>query len=181
MDTKLQERLISELSRPELLWKQSPNHDSQERAMLRWVPIASLTDERIQLGLSSDASWVRAASQSVIVFRSEKPCVFLLPILEVDLEDVRRLLEHGLQEKGLSREFVRVFPFEHVVITGLESHSEHWAGLALKWAEQLATSVGLQSALDALIDKGPTQQLRHAAQKLRARQRSSAAGQNEPL
>jgi hypothetical protein len=56
--------------------------------------------------------WVRAASQSVTVFRSEKPCVYLLPILEVDLDDVRRLLERGLQEKNLSREFVRVFPFE---------------------------------------------------------------------
>jgi hypothetical protein len=180
MNTELRERLLPELSRPDLVWKQSPNHESHKGAALRWVPIANLTDARIELGLSSDAFWLRATSQSTTVFSSNKPCVFLLPILEVDLRDVRRSLEHGLQENGLSGNFVRLFPFECVVITGLESHSEHWAGLALKWAEQLAVSSRIQSALDALIAKGPTQRLRHAAQKLRARQRGSAAGENEP-
>jgi hypothetical protein len=96
--------------------------------------------------------------------------------LEVNLDEVRQLLGHGLQARGLSTEFVKVFPFEDVVATGLESHSERWVGLALKWAEQLDAS-RLQNALGALATNGSTQKLRHAAQKLLARQRKPGTGE----
>jgi hypothetical protein len=107
----------------------------------------------------------------VIVFLPDKPCVFLLPVLEVGLEEVRCRLEQGLQASGLSAEFLKVFPFEDVVVTGLESHSEHWISLALKWAEQLPATSRIQSALQALRFTGPTQKIRHAAQELLAQQR----------
>jgi hypothetical protein len=173
MNRELQERLFAELGKQELPWKTSPNHETEAQALLRWLSIANLTAARIELGLSSDARWVRATSQSVTVFRHDKPCVFLLPVLEVDLGEARRALEQGLQARGLSTEFVSVFPFEDVVTTGLESHSEHWIGLALKWAEQLPVSSKLQSALQSLASNGPTQKARHAAQKLLAQQRRS--------
>jgi len=57
-----------------------------------------------------------------------------------------------------------------VVCTGLESHSERWAALALKWAEQLPTSPKLQTALRVLSTNGPTQKLRHAGQNQLAQQ-----------
>ena len=181
MNRELKPQLLDNLGRPGWPWKTSQNHDSQERAMLQWLPVADLAAARIQLGLSSSASWVRATPQSVTVFEPDKPCVFLLPVLELDLNEVRRLLERGLQETGLSTEFLKTFPFEDVIVTGLESQSERWSSLALKWAEQLPVSTRLQSALDALITAGPTQTLRHAAQKLRARQRRTAAGESGPV
>jgi hypothetical protein len=90
--------------------------------------------------------------------------------LELALDEMRRLLEQGLQATGLTTEFVAVFPFEDVVTTGLGSSSERWAGLALKWAEQLHTSPKLETAINSLANHGPTQKLRHAAQKFLARQ-----------
>ena len=177
MNRELYARLVGELGKPGLLWETGQDHESQERATLQWLPIAKLTDARIELGLSSNASWVRATPQSVTVFRSDNPCVFLLPVLEINPDELRQLLGHGLQARGLSTEFIRVFPFEVVVATGLESHSERWAGLALKWAEHLDASSRLQNALGALATNGPTQKLRHAAQKLLARQRKSGTGE----
>lgn len=171
MNRELHTRLLGELNRPGLPWETGQNHESQGRAILQWLPIANLTEARIQLGLSSDASWVRATPQSVTAFRSDKPCVFLLPVLEVGLEETHRQLERGLHASGLSTEFLKVFPFEDVVATGLESHSERWTSLALKWAERLPTSSKLLRALQTLGTNGPTQEIRHAAQKVLARQR----------
>ncbi|GEM_PF-2814369 len=180
MNNELHQKLLAELSRPGLPWKTSPNRETQEQAALQWLPIANLTEARIELGISSDARWVRVAPQSVTTFSPEKSCVFLLPVLEVQLEDVSRRLERGLQASGLSSEFLKVFPFEDVVAAGLESHSEHWTSLALKWAEQLSASSKLLRALQTLRTNGPTQPIRHAAQKLLARQRRSG-GEDEGL
>jgi hypothetical protein len=93
--------------------------------------------------------------------------------LEVTLDEARRLLEQGLLATGLSTDFIAAFPIEDVVVTGLESPSEHWSALALKWAEQLPPSPKLQTALQSLVTHGPTQKLRHEAQRLLARQRRS--------
>jgi hypothetical protein len=173
MNDELHKRLMAELSRPGRPWKTSPNHESQKEATLQWLPIVNLTAARIELGISSDARWLRATSQSATVFSPDKSPVFLLPVLEIEFSEVRHLIEHGLQARGLSTEFVRMFPFEDVVCTGLESHSERWAALALKWAEQLPTSPKLQTALRVLSTNGPTQKLRHAGQNQLAQQRNT--------
>ena len=173
MNRELQHRLQAELGRPGLAWKSSPRHESQEQTTMRWLPVANPPAARIELGISSDAWWVVPAPQSVTELRPDTPCVFLLPVLEVTLDEARRSLAQGLRAIGLTTEYLAVFPFDDVVATGLESSSERWAGLALKWAEQLPTSSRLQNALRSLISHGPTQKLRHAAQKLLARQRGS--------
>lgn len=170
MKEKLQEQLRAELARQGLTWKASPDYDDQLKSQIQWLPVVNLTAARIELGLSSDGHWVVAAPQSVWAFTPDKSCVFLLPLLEVEPDEARRLLKRGLEANGLSAEFLKVFPFEAVVATGLESHSERWTSLALKWAEQLPASLKLQSALQTLRTGGPTQKIRHAAQKLLARQ-----------
>jgi hypothetical protein len=170
MNQELQSRLLSELGRLGLPWETGENHDVHGQGTIQWLPIANLTQARVQLGVSSGASWVRATPQSIAVFSSDTPCVFLLPVLEVALDEARRLLECGLQVNGLSTDFLKAFPFEDIVATGLESNSERWTSLALRWAEQLPTSSKLQRALQTLKANGPTQKVRHAAQKLLARQ-----------
>jgi hypothetical protein len=173
MNQKLQEELRAELTRPGLAWKTSPDYEDQLRTELQWLPVVNFAVARIELGLSSDGRWVVVAPRSVCAFSPDKPCIFLLPVLEVDLEEARRHLEQGLLANGLSTEFLKIFPFEDVVATGLASHSERWASLALKWAEQMPTSPKLQSASQMLRSDGPTQKIRHAAQKLLAQQRRS--------
>jgi hypothetical protein len=99
----------------------------------------------------------------------ETPCVFLLPVMEVNLAEVRQLLISGLKSIGLSPEFVKLFPFEDIIATGLESHSERWTSLALRWAQQSEASARLRTALGILATNGRTQKLRHSAKKLLAR------------
>lgn len=169
MEHNLHTRLLHELDRAGLPWEKSQNHDPSERNVISWIPIAALANARIELGLSSDGSWVRKGSESVIVFESQTDYVFLLPVLEVNLDDLRQILGRGFQGRGLAPEFVQSFPFNEVVATGLESHSEHWVDLALKWAEQLDLSVLVKNALSSCASGGPTQRLRQAAKKLIAR------------
>ena len=175
MSREEQKRLLTELNRLGLAWMTTPSHETQGQTALRWLPVTNLAAPRIQLGLSSDARWVRATSASVTEFTEDKTCVFLLPVLEIALDEAKRLLAQGLQARGLSAEFLAAFPFESVVAEGLKSHSEHWTSLALKWAEQLPASTKLQSALHSLASSGPTQKLRHAAWKMLARQRESCS------
>ncbi|MEI7731572.1 MAG: hypothetical protein WCO56_18505 [Verrucomicrobiota bacterium] len=175
MNQELQQRLLAALARPGLAWKTSLNHEIHEQASLQWLPIANVTTANIELGIASDACWLRATSHSVTRFSEGKPCVFLLPVLEVEIHELVRLFEYNLQKKGLSTEFVKTFPFEEVVSTGLESHSEHWTALALKWAEQLPPSSKLQASLSVLASNGPTQKIRQAGQKLLAQQQKPRA------
>lgn len=181
MNREIQEHLLAELSRPGLSWQTGPSHDTQAKATLRWLPIVNLAVPRIELGLSSDAYWVRIAPQSVSEFRPDMLPVFLLPVLEVPFVEAQRLFREALQTRGLSKDFLAVFPFEQVATTGLESDSEHWASLALEWAETMPSSQQLQDALQTLVRHGPTQELRHAAQKLLARHRKSLTEGNQQL
>jgi hypothetical protein len=172
MNIELQSKLIQALASADMLWRADWRYGSPSKPMLKWVSVTRLDKPRIELGLSSEAGWVRITEAAVTEYKPGKPCVFLLPVLEIDLGDAHRALEQGVQARGLSTEFITVFPFEEVVATGLESHSEHWAGLALKWAEQMPSTPRLQNALQTMTKSGPTQKLRHAAQKLVTRHSS---------
>jgi hypothetical protein len=89
--------------------------------------------------------------------------VFMLPILELPLDHFRHLVTEALRQHHLTAGFLSVFPFQEVVRTGLESMSEHWAGLALNWARRMDSNDGLRDSLKILAEHGPTQQLRHQA------------------
>jgi hypothetical protein len=169
MNRELRSRLISELQHAQLAWQTSPRHDVASRLSVRWFPVANLTAARIQIGLSIDGWWVVPGSQSVTEFTPGTPCVFLLPVLEVSLDGANRALLEGLQQAGLSGDFIALFPFEAVVVCGLESLSQQWARLALIWAEELPASDKLRCALELARTRGPTQEIRHAAQRLIAR------------
>jgi hypothetical protein len=168
MNRELRQTLVADLKRLNLPWQISSGQNEQEE--LRWIRIANLHIARIEIGLSSDAQWLRIGPHSVTRFSNGKPCVFLLPILELPFDEAFRLLERGLHAHQLSSEFLKLFPFEDVVVTGLESDSEHWTSLALKWVEQRPLSDKLMHALQMLKQNGPTQKVRHAAQKLATRE-----------
>src|SRR5262249_23680775 len=97
------------------------------------------------------------------------PCVFLLPVLELPLDEVQKSLEAGLRAHGLSGAHLSTFPFVDVTTLGLQSHSENWINLGLIWAESLPASRPLTEALQTLTSDGPTQKTRHAAQRALAK------------
>lgn len=171
MNDELHQRLLAELSQLGLPWETSQNHAANLDNRLRWLPIANLVVVRLSLGISSSAWWVALGPASVTEFKPATSCVFLLPILEISIEEARRVLEEALQAKGLPKDFLKVFPFDRIVTTGLEGHSERWATLALGWARALPESRELRTALEALAADGPTQKLRHAAQKVLSQNR----------
>ncbi|WP_437314749.1 hypothetical protein [Sorangium sp. So ce385] len=134
--------------------------------MIRLTPVALLETARLDLGVSSDGWWVRIGDESAREFSLGKDCVYLLPILEVTPVEARQRLLEGLRAKGISEEFIELFPFEDVVATGLASQSQHWAALALGWVRIIGRSPKVERALAALADSGPTQKLRHEARRL---------------
>lgn len=173
VNTELQQRLIAELRRPGLSWKDSRDHVTNSDNYVRWIPVANLPAARLELGLSLNAMWVRVGSGSVTEFIPDKPCVFLLPILEIPFEEAHRLLMESLQAIGLSKDFLLTFPFEDILITASDSHSERWANLMLGWAKEMPNSTRLQAALERLAADGPTQKIKHSAQQLLVRQRKA--------
>jgi hypothetical protein len=164
MDPDRRRQLAAELGGAAIPWKTVSG--MVEGSVIRWTPIASLETARLDLGISSNGWWVRGTEQTAKEFPTGQDCVFLLPILESAPIDVRQRLLDGLRARGLSEEFVDLFPFEDVVVAGLESQSEHWASLALRWAKIIGRSSRVERALAELADSGPTQKIRHASRRL---------------
>lgn len=173
MDSEIHEQLLSELRRPHIVWRRGARHGSAGSEPIDWIPISNIHQASIQLGLSSDGRWVRVTPRSVIEMRDEEPAVFMLPVLEVTLGEFQRLIEEGLKYQGMGGQLFGTFPVQEVTITGLESHSEHWEDLALKWAPHLTLTPRLRVALEKLARQGATQQLRHAARKMVAGSKSA--------
>jgi hypothetical protein len=171
MREEVRQKLLAELNQPGLPWQTGQNHAAKDKP-LRWIPVADLTAVRLQLGISAHAWWVVIGPGSVTEFSPGTPCVFLLPVLEVPLEEARQLMKKALSEKGLPKDLIDTFPFEGVVCTGLSSHSERWASLAIEQVKTLPHSPELGAALGALAKNGPTQALRHGAQKVIAQLQS---------
>jgi hypothetical protein len=170
---EMREKLATKLSKLELPWQVGRIHAPGE-SPLRWIPVIDLKEARLRLGISSGAWWVVIGPGSITEFKPDVQPVFLLPILELPLEKVRRLIEEALQANSLPRELINIFPFEDVINTGLKSHSERWASLALERAKTWTFSSGLAAGLEALAKSGPTQKLRHGAQKVIADYRRAA-------
>ncbi len=164
----LQKQLLALIEELCPQWQAFPRHDTENKAILRWLPVAYIAAAKIQLGISSDAYWVRLTPQGAMEFKSDSSFVFLLPMLEIPFHEVIELIGNGLKQHGLSIKFLKGFPSENIAITGLSSCSEHWADLALNWTEQLPPTSNIQSALQTLAQGGPTQRLRHKAQKFLA-------------
>ena len=163
MDRNLQSELQA---RKDLPWQTGQRHESSQPALIRWVLVADIPTARLQLGLSEFGRWVRASKTSVSEFEAGSSCVFLLPVLEMKADDIRRVLGEGLRGLGLPEGDAESFPFEDVVLTGLTSGSENWSNLALNWVRQIGVSDRMREALQVLAQNGPTQAIRHASMRI---------------
>lgn len=165
MINALKKKLLVELISLDIPWVKK-NECNSERNDLNWLPVAELSDGRFLLGLTDKGLWARSTESCAQTVSDETMCVFLLPMLEDPPEVVRGKITEGLKLYGLSEEFVDIFPFEKVVMTGLKSQSEYWSDLALKWASFVPRPNNLEAVLEVLSKTGETQKIRHMARKI---------------
>lgn len=161
----LREKLLMRLVGLDVPWVRKVEYDS-EGADVIWLPVAKLAGDRFLLGLTRTGFWARSTESGVQAVKDETNCIFLLPILESPPEVVRSKLIEGLKLYGLSEEFIDTFPFEKVVMAGLNSQSEYWSSLALKWVLFVSNPHVFKAELEALSESGETQRIRHAAKKI---------------
>lgn len=156
--------LLSGLRATQTIWKDAIG--PQEGSIIRWCPVADLESARLCVGLSFEGRWAAGCERTAREFCVEGDAVFFLPVLDVAPAYLHDQLLKGLTSRGISEEFVKMFPFEDVMVTALQSSSEHWASLALGWANASEGSAKVLAALGVAADGGPTQSIRHAARRL---------------
>jgi len=147
-------------------WIVGHRHGASLNEEVRWTKVVELPAIRLQIGLSSQGWWVVPGPASVTEFMPGVKPVFLLPILEMEPEAVDDAIRGGLSVLGLPEPLLTRFPFEEVVVTGLNGTSEQWINLGLRWASSLPSSDKLINALKQTAENGPTQKIRQVAQKL---------------
>ncbi|MBJ9978334.1 hypothetical protein IAE35_23180 [Pseudomonas sp. S75] len=165
MISSLSEKFLREIAILDIPWVKKNQYDC-EGAHLHWLPVAKLCDDRFLLGLTMAGFWARLTTSGVQELRNEKNCVVFLPMIEGSPKKVRQKIIEGLKNYGLSEEFIGSLPFEEIVMTGLESQSEYWCGLALKWVLAIESSYVFKSVLEKISEAGETQKIRHTARKI---------------
>ncbi len=161
------------LQNANLRWFCSPKYGAGEASSLQWIPVGELAEARMRIGLSEDGEWVRIEPASVAVFRDSGP--LFLPVLAMRFNEIREILREGIQAMGIPEAIEETFPFEDVVLLGLESGSEYWVRLATDRVLKLLPSARIIESLVDSSERAPTQQLRHRAKKLAARMRRRLA------
>jgi hypothetical protein len=79
-----------------------------------------------------ESGWVMIHDGRAISLEQYKNCIFLLPLIELELAKAIALVPmDGIQVNStLAR-----FPFENIIRLALEEHSDYWVNLALNWIE----------------------------------------------
>lgn len=148
------------------LWRFSALRDSEHIKVL-WLSVANLHSKGLVVGLTDDGYWVEGIGNRVIRFSEEIMPVPLLPCLERPQAEVASSLVAGLEAAGLSQEISEYFPFERIVLCGLNIGLDSWAALSLQWLETMPPSKKLADALSVVTNsKWASQKVRHAAKRL---------------
>ncbi|MGY3295631.1 hypothetical protein ACVWY1_000049 [Pseudomonas sp. TE6288] len=97
--------------------------------------------------------------------------VWLLPLLEKPLEQAAQQLPRALKALGEKYILPADITLHPLVVTALMSHSDYWAGLALKWLED---GFPMDPELTTLLthsaeDRTLSQSRRHKARRLTCR------------
>lgn len=152
-------------------WFESPNYLRQDE-MIRWVLVASLTDETGHVsyyGLSEAGWWVKGSPDSNCVefpVGSKEACepAWLVPVLDFSFEEVCKRFMEGLRGLGKSEELLARFPFPAVVATALEWETPYWPALALEWVPRVGSSERIRRALASVSENRDfPEELRSAA------------------
>jgi hypothetical protein len=167
MNDTLHAALRSELSTLDLKWNDAFIYGTSQKT--QWLPITVLFGERIALGVSTNAFWVRSTATGILELDDGDSCVFFLPVLEATFEQFQLRVLEGIRGHGMSDDFFKAFPCERLVVAGLKSESEYWVNMAMKWIECIPSSYVLKEELIRLSESGVTQRIRHDSKKLARR------------
>jgi hypothetical protein len=148
-------------------WKESPVFGEESKS-LKWIDVVTLEALGLMLGLSCNGNWVRISKGSVYEFYAGQSYMPLYPILEGVLLDIKMAIKSGIESAQLPVDLLESFPFKEVTLSAMNSGSEYWCSLSLKYVEQLQNDKELVDALGMCSKNAPTQKLRHQAKKLKA-------------
>jgi len=103
--------------------------------------------------------------EAIIAHRYYMP---LLPLLEKPHADVASLLPQALLRAGVSTEDCERFSLRDLVVFAVESDSEYWADLAVRWLEDgFAVDAEIVRGIDSMVkQKKATQGIGHRAFRL---------------
>lgn len=154
-----------EISHLNLKWVLSDSHEASSDRKIEWTYVESFAEINLKLGLSSNGWWVTLGPDTVVEFSPDKKPIFLLPILKMLPNIVRKRLTEALKCKSLPTSCLDRLPFEEVVILGLESLSEQWTNLALDWVEYFPDNQELIHAINVVTKEMPSQKIKQKAKK----------------
>jgi hypothetical protein len=114
---------------------------------------------------SSDHGWGCDTGDGPLWFQERGNFMPLLPLLEIDFEKAKRVVEDGANEVGLPSEARAAFPFEDIIVFALEWETDYWPTSAVDWVERgFPMSDRIAKSLTNLSEKRNFQQrTRHRA------------------
>jgi hypothetical protein len=132
-------------------WKESPRHGSND--LIRWIPLVTLYENEMDLGISDIGTWVIGGSTVYEFTCSEKP-VFFLPCLEKGYTELIRDLRKRCEEIGISPGIIGGFPFLPILKTAIQNVSTYWLPRVDRWLGEIPLSDELAEALNNLDLEG---------------------------
>jgi hypothetical protein len=152
-----------------LPWKASTIRG--ENQLVCWLPIIDLSGNDHYFGLIKEGFWVADTCDQLVKLDKNSSFVPLLPMLEFQCEDFLTELKNSFKSWGLPITMVSYFPLLEGIICGLETMSNYWAKLALKWLEsceelQMLPLIPFLEKLYLANNKQVSQQVRHKSQRI---------------
>ncbi len=146
------------------LWTTSyvRNYDKIEN----WIPITSLEEDEICLGISEAGYWVLEVDEYIVPLLENRYLRDLLPCLKKPFNAMVSLVDEELRLKSLPAEIRDSFPFQSLVSSGLKSKSDFWANLALDWLDNFSNIDFVNEELSELVQaKWTSQKTKQRAKK----------------
>lgn len=123
---------------------------------------------------SPEHGWGCDSGDGSLWFQQQGNFMPLLPLLEIDFENAKNVVNAGAREAALPSEILAAFPFEDIVLFALNWETDYWPTTAVAWLEKgFPVSDRIAKSLVELCGKRHfLQRTRHRAMALaRSRER----------
>lgn len=136
------------------------------------INLFECNDVEVAVNLNNSKEWYFKKNDKEIIINSDEfndSKLLWLPILNCDYKVFQKNLKNGLKERDIQPDLEFLFPYRPLLYTALNSNSEYWISLALKWIEEGVEYKGCEGLLFNISrNKRITQSIRHKALKLYA-------------
>ncbi|MCC6130684.1 MAG: hypothetical protein IT186_12220 [Acidobacteria bacterium] len=113
---------------------------SDRPGFVRWRPILPVSTQEAYCGISEEDEWIFVGATATPPGTGRFGRA-LLPMLETRLADLKQRLAESLSRIERPTALVDSFPFEEVLLAGIDIGSDYWAELALGWLRDTNSGV----------------------------------------